>query len=508
MFHLLTKSRYTTFRQCPKCLWMNINKPEEAIEEAIPESRIQAGIEVGKLAKGYFGAYHDTTKYKPDGSIDIAAMLKETQKLMEDPTVETICEAAFEKDGCYCAVDLLHREKGGWAIYEVKSSTGRDNKEPEIVQIWDISFQAYVLKLCKVNVTGTYLMRLDSNYVLNGALDVKGMFYLNDMQESVAAESANIAAHCAEAKTILAQADEPGRDLNQGCFEPYGCPFFAYCKRAHDVPTPGVFDLYSLGWDKALQNYYSQGFKSYQQLLTAPKLNKHHRMQIESALENKDFIDKKKIREFLDSLKYPIYHLDFESIQPVIPVYQGTKPYQQIPTQYSLHIQRSKFDTCEHKEFLADAHSANPMRDVAEQLCKDIPMAGMVMVFNDIFEKGRLKEMAAAFPDLREHLLAIRNNVVDLLKPFRAWAYYRPAMDGSFSIKKVLPALFPNDPTLDYHQLPGSVHNGGEAMEIFPKMKDMSPEEEKETRESLLQYCKLDTWSMVVILQKLYRVSE
>ena len=97
---------------------------------------------------------------------------------------------------------------------------------------------------------------------------------------------------------------------------------------------------------------------------------------------------------------------------------------------------------------------------------------------------------------------------MDLLKPFRAWAYYRPAMDGSFSIKKVLPALFPNDPTLDYHQLPGSVHNGGEAMEIFPKMKDMSPEEEKETRESLLQYCKLDTWSMVVILQKLYRVSE
>jgi hypothetical protein len=487
---------------------MNINKPEETIADPIPESRIKAGIEVGNLAKTYFGAYHDATKRKNDGSIDIAAMLEETQRLMADPSVETICEASFKANGCYCAVDLLHRENGGWAIYEVKSSTGRDNKAPEIVQIWDISFQTYVLKLCEVNVTGTYLMRLNSNFVLKGALDVKGLFYLNDMQEFVNAELPQIADYCAAAKKILAQTKEPDTDLNQGCFEPYGCPFFEYCKRVHGVPTPGVFDLYSLGWDKALENYYSKGIKSYEQLLKAPKLNKHHRMQIESALEKKDFIDKKKIREFLAGLKYPIYHLDFESIQPAIPVYQGTSPYQQIPTQYSLHIQRSEFDTCEHKEFLADAHSANPMRDVAEQLCKDIPMDGMAMVFNDRFEKDRLKEMAEAFPDLREHLLAIHNNVVDLLKPFRAWAYYRPAMNGSFSIKKVLPALFPRNPKLNYHNLPGQVHNGGEAMDIFPKMKYMSPAEEAQTRKDLLQYCELDTWSMVVILQKLYKVSK
>lgn len=508
MPHLLTKSRYTTFRQCPKCLWMNINKPEEAIEEVIPESRIQAGIEVGNLAKTYFGVYHDATKYKADGSIDIAAMLRETQKLMSDPTVETICEAAFEKNGCYCAVDLLHREKDGWAIYEVKSSTGGDDKAPEQVQIWDISFQTYVLKSCEVNITGIYLMRLDSNYVLNGALDVKGLFYLNDMQDEVAAELPKMAARCTAAQAILAQTKEPSTDINKGCFKPYGCPFFEYCKRIHDVPTPSVFDLYSMRWDIALKNYYSKGIKSFEQLLKFPKLNEHHKIQIECALENKDFIDKEEIKRFLGRLRYPIYHLDFESIQPVIPVYQGTSPYQQIPTQYSLHIQRSEFDTCEHKEFLADAHSANPMREVAEQLCRDIPDDKMVMVFNDRFEKDRLKEMAAAFPDLREHLLAIRNNVEDLLKPFRAWGYYRPAMDGSFSIKKVLPALFPNDPKLDYHKLEGSVHNGGEAMEIFPKMKDMSPEEEKETRESLLRYCELDTWSMVVILQELYRISE
>lgn len=238
MPHLLTKSRYTAFRHCPKCLWMTIHKPEEATEEAIPESRIKAGIEVGNLAKTYFGTYHDATRHKADGSIDIATMRKETQKLMANPAVETICEAAFEKNGCYCAVDLLHREKDGWAIYEVKSSTGGDDKALEQVQIWDISFQTYVLKSCGVNITGIYLMRLDSNYVLNGALDVKGLFYLNDMQDDVAVELPKMAARCTAAQAILAQTKEPSTDINKGCFKPYGCPFFEYCKRVHGVPTP------------------------------------------------------------------------------------------------------------------------------------------------------------------------------------------------------------------------------------------------------------------------------
>jgi hypothetical protein len=148
------------------------------------------------------------------------------------------------------------------------------------------------------------------------------------------------------------------------------------------------------------------------------------------------------------------------------------------------------------------------MREVAEQLCRDIPMDGMVMVFNDTFEKGRIKEMAEVFPDLREQLLAIRNNVVDLLDPFQAGAYYRPAMNGRFSIKVVLPSLFPDDPNLDYHNLPGCVHNGGEAMELFPKLAEMEGKELAQMRYDLLRYCELDTWSMVVILRKLYEVSE
>lgn len=532
MPHILSKSRYTSFRQCPKNLWMKINKPEEAIEEAIPESRIKAGIEVGNLAKQYFGEYHDATQHKPDGSIDIAAMLRETQRLMADPAVETICEAAFEAGDCYCAVDLLHREKGGWAIFEVKSSTAKDyeqdyevsdvettkkkkEEKPDEIYIWDVSYQKFVLEQCGVPLTGIYLMQLDKHYILEGKLDIKHLFNIYDMAKLVALEEPTVPYYIAKAKETLAEKKEPEDDLNNGCNKPYPCPFKAYCMKEHNVPTPSVFDLYRLQWRTALK-FYQRGLLTYDQLQHDAEYIKYNSerttgsirdIQMESTLCKIDIIDKVKIREFLAGLKYPIYHLDFETIQPAIPEYQGTKPYQQIPTQYSLHIQRSEYDTCDHKEFLADARSTNPMRDVAEQLCKDIPMDVTVMVYNDNFEKTRLKEMAKAFPELHGHLMAIHDNIVDLLVPFREGAYYRPAMGGSFSIKKVLPALFPNDPKLDYHNLPGCVHNGGEAMDIFPKMKNMSPAEEQKTRKDLLQYCELDTWSMVVILKELYRVS-
>lgn len=505
MPHNLSKSRYTAFRQCPKLLWMNINKPEEAAEA--DESRMAAGIAVGNLAKGYFGAYQEATVTKTNGSLDIPAMIERTKKLMANPYVNTICEAAFLTKGCYCAVDLLHREKGGWAIYEVKSSSGDDTKDPDDVYIMDIAYQRFVLEQCGVKITGTYLMRLDRNYVLQGDLDTKALFYIDDVKNPVSAEYPKVAPYCAQAKDILTQVTEPDKDLHEGCNAPYECAFKAYCLKAHNVPPQSVFDLYRMSWKKALE-MYKKGKVSFESLRNEKAINEHQRMQIESTLQNADYIDKEKIRSFLSTLTYPIYQLDFETIQPAIPVYQGTHPYQQVPTQYSLHIQPSAFGKCEHLEFLADARSENPMREVAEQLCRDIPTDMMVMAYNAGFEKGRVKEMAEAFPDLRNHLMAIHENVVDLLVPFREWAYYRPAMNGSFSIKKVLPALFPDDPTLDYHNLPGQVHNGGEAMDIFPKMRYMSSAEEQQTRKDLLQYCELDTWSMVVILKELYRVSK
>lgn len=128
-----------------------------------------------------------------------------------------------------------------------------------------------------------------------------------------------------------------------------------------------------------------------------------------------------------------------------------------------------------------------------------------MLAYNKQFECGRLKELAQKFPDLSEHLMNVRGNIKDLLAPFQKGAYYNKAMGGSFSIKSVLPAVFPDDPSLDYHNLEG-IHNGGEAMAIFPLIKDMPQEEQEKARKNLLKYCELDTYAMVKIWQKLVEV--
>ena len=139
-----------------------------------------------------------------------------------------------------------------------------------------------------------------------------------------------------------------------------------------------------------------------------------------------------------------------------------------------------------------------------------MPKLGIHVQFiaNPLFiECKRITELAEIYPDLSSHLLNIRDNIVDFLDPFRAGYYYLPAMGGSFSIKKVLPALFPNDSQLNYDNLAGAVHNGGDAMTIYPKIKDMSPNEQQAARQALLEYCHLDTLAMVRIWQKLEEIS-
>ena len=192
-------------------------------------------------------------------------------------------------------------------------------------------------------------------------------------------------------------------------------------------------------------------------------------------------------------------------MQTAVPVFPGTRPYAQIPFQYSLHYIEREGGELQHTEFLAES-GPDPRRAVAEHLCADIPMNVCVTAFNKAFECTRLKELAAVFPDLSEHLLNISDHIVDLLTPFQSGYYYNRAMGGSFSIKTVLPAICPDDPALDYHNLEG-VHHGGEAMALFPKIRDMEPAEREQARRALLKYCELDTLAMVRVWEELLRTA-
>lgn len=506
MSRYLSKSKYTAFRQCPKILWMRTYKPDEEVMDPALVSRFESGNEVGDLAMNLFGEFEEVTSFDASGRMDLGEMLRKTEDCL-DRGVENICEASFSWDGNYCAVDILHRKDDGYAIYEVKSSTNSmsDPSRPEDLEhyAWDIAYQKYVLTQCGVRVTGVYLVQLNSDYVRGKDLNIQELFMITDMSELVDEEYPDIPANIVEARKLLDDDREPSKPISMACREPYQCSFWQYCSK--HLPSPSVFNLYRMPFRKALE-YYNDGIVTFEDVQSC-KLSDKQLMQVTGHLTGEGNINKNAIRNFLDqNIRYPLYFLDFETMQDVVPQYEGTKPYQQIPFQYSLHWIERPGGELKHTAFLGES-GVDPRRALAEQLCRDIPLNACTTAYNKGFECGRIRELAEAFPDLSSHLMNIRDNIVDFLDPFRAGCYYLPEMAGSFSIKKVLPALFPDDPQLDYDNLTGPVHNGGDAMSVFPKIKDMTPEKQQEARHALLEYCHLDTLAMVKIWEKLEEVA-
>ena len=507
----LSKSKYTKFCQCDKALWLRTYKPElEEVDEAT-EARFKRGNEVGDLAMGLFGDYKEAHAEKPDGRLDLAAMTEQTRQWMAE-SVENICEASFIYENNYCAVDILRKTPDGWAIYEVKSVTYPDEKDPKKIDkyIPDIAYQKWVLTQCGIKVTGTYLVCLNKEYVRHGDLDIPNLFITVDMEEKIAGDLLAVPVNVERAMKTLQLANEPSTDLNMGCHKPYPCGFWKYCTR--HLPQPSVFDVYGgkgrggFTFEKKL-NCYNAGDITFDRLRDKD-LGDIQDLQVACTLDQCELINRDGIKEFLAELQYPLFFLDFESMQDAIPQYDDAKPYAQLCFQYSLHIKMNPDAPFEHKEFLAPSNGSDPRRELAEQLCRDIPMGVCTLVYNKDFECARLKEMAEIYPDLADHLLDIKENIKDLLVPFRKGYYYVPAMGGSFSIKSVLPALFPDEPSLNYHNLDERVQNGGDAMTIFPKIKDMDSAEAAETREALLRYCELDTWAMVKVWEKLQSVTQ
>ena len=497
-----SKSKYCGFCKCSKLAWLDKYKPEVQTVDESAEDRMAEGNELGDKAKGFFGDYVETT-VKVDGKLDLSAMIEKTAQEIEKGT-ENICEAAFSYNGFYCAVDILHKENDGYVIYEVKGvKTPNFEKEHEYF-LQDVAYQKYVLEHCGIKVTGSYIVHLNGDYVRHGEIDIEKLFTSENVSDLIKPYFDKVEENLKEAEKILAEKNEPASHLSPKCKSPHDCPFFEYCTK--DLPKDNVFTLRGF---RGKYECYDNGIISFDDIIAAgEKLNKIQRIQIEYSKKGDDevYVDKIGVKSFLDTLSYPLYFLDFETMQSAIPQFDGTTPYQQIPFEYSLHYVESEDAPVQHKIFLAES-GKNPLRDIAESLCKDIPKNVCSIAYNKKFECDRLKELAAMFPDLSEHLNNIADHIIDLIIPFTSGFYYKKAMGGSFSIKSVLPAIFPDDPELDYNNLEG-VHNGSEAKELFPRIKDMPKEEASKAYENLSKYCSLDTKAMVRIWQKLVRVTK
>ncbi|HQC55035.1 MAG TPA: DUF2779 domain-containing protein [Clostridia bacterium] len=495
-----SKTRYVEFCQCPKITWLAQNKPEERVIDDNLRALFAEGNVVGDLAMGLFGDFVETTAYTAEGKIDLSTMIENTKRFLSEGQ-NVIAEAAFDYNGLYCAVDILKKDGKGYAIYEVKSATKSDKN----VYYIDIAYQKYVLEHCGVNVTKTYLVTINSDYVRMGELDINQLFTITDCSSEVEVAKLDVENNLAQAEKVLQLTDEPNIDLSEACFSPYSCTFWQYCSK--HLPIPSVFDLYRLTTAKKF-SYYSEGKVKYSDFYDDSYVNSHiiRRFQVLSETNDEPFIDKEGIKEFLSQLKYPLYFLDFETEQNIIPPFDNTKPYGQIPFQYSLHYIERKDEKLQHKEFLGIS-GEDSRRIIAEKLVADIPKDACIIAYNKSFERRIINELAGLFLDLAEPLMEIHSNFVDLLDVFTNGYLYIKEMGGSMSIKSVLPAMFPNDPELNYDNLEG-VHNGEEAMRIFKQIKDMPEDEQAIARQNLLDYCKLDTLAMVRIWQKLQELSK
>lgn len=495
----LTKSKYCKGVQCPKILWMDKFNPIIS-EDKNDGSALEEGRRVGELAKGLFGDYVDVPYNE-----NITVRAENTEKLLQS-SLNVITEASFIYDNNFCSVDILKNDSEGVEIYEVKSTSNIEKRYDIYLQ--DVAYQYFVLSNLGLNVKRACLVYLNKEYRRHGELDVIQLFKIKDVTDEILAKQDEVSDKIAMINGFMescGKGNEPEMDIGSYCFSPYNCVFWEYCTR--DLPKPNVFDLVGGMRTSTKFKKYHNGIISFEDL-QKDNLGEKYLEQIDFELNDREpKIEKETIKEFLSTLKYPLYFIDYESFSCAIPEYEGTGPYQQIPFQYSLHIIQEEGASVEHKEFLSEIDDDNLIRTFAESMVNALPEDGSVIVYNRTFEESHVnKKLAEMYPDLKDEIERINGNIVDIKVPFSKRNYYVKEMKGSASLKFVLPALYPDDEELDYGELPG-VHKGDEASRAFLSLKHETPERQEEIRHGLLEYCKLDTYAMVKIWERFREVT-
>jgi hypothetical protein len=481
----ISKSLYIRGLQCHKSLWLK--KYNSDVLEASNEGVLENGNNVGALA---CELYPGGVEIPYDGT-SFEDKIIMTQDLINEG-VKNIYEATFQYNGILVMVDILNVEDNTVVINEVKSST--DVKD---VYLHDLSIQYYVLNGLGYDVQEANVIHINNEYIRGDELEINKLFTTVEVTDIVKNFQEDIEENLEIFRGVLSdKAKEPNIDIGPHCSSPYACDATNYCWS--NIPQYSVFNISRLKTDKKFE-LYKRGILNFTDIPNINQFSHSQQLQIKAELEQTEIINKTSIKGFLDSLTYPIYHLDFETFQQAIPQWKGVIPYMQIPFQYSLHIEHEN-GTLEHKEFLAE-DGIDPRYELAKRLVEDIPCDATVLAYNMGFEKGVIRKLANQFSDFTYDLMCIHDNIKDLMTPFQSKDYYVPKMRGSYSIKNVLPALVP-EMEKAYKAL-DLVHNGGEAMNAFASLGTLSDEEKIAYRNALLEYCKLDTLAMVKILQKL-----
>ena len=492
---LLTKSRFVNGLQCSKWLWLEFNRPKDLPEfSKEAQHRFNEGNQVGEFAKSLF----------PDGinieEIDTSKNYEKTKELLKKR--KPLFEAGFiSPDGkCFARADILVPvNKDEWDIYEVKGAT-----EVKEEYIWDVAFQKYVYQSAGLRIRNCFVLHINNEYVRQGKIEVKEFFVTAPINDEIEEEIKNVGQNITKLFKIISLSECPqytkGEDYHEDDFKVHDKDEFW-----KDHPECDIFDLY-FGGKHAIE-LFKMGILSIKDMkeehfIKRPQ-KKQQKIQYNVTTTGQCHHNKEELIEFIKTLKYPLYFMDFETYATAIPLYDKLKPYQPIPFQFSVHVIEKLGSKPLHHSFIA-SDNKDPRAEFAKELKNALGTEGTILAYYQSFEKSRLKEIAEFFPENAEWINKVLERMIDLYDPFKNFAYYHPSQKGSASLKKVLPALTGKG----YNEM--DIGNGTDASLSYLFIthgsydgKKATKEEINKVRNDLDKHCGQDTEGMIWILDKL-----
>lgn len=477
----LTTSLVLGSRQCQKRLWLATHGPRETADGG---RDAREGERLGQLARALNGpgVLISADRGMSHALQDTSAALKGDQ---------AIYEATIEAGGVLTRLDILRPVQGGWDIVEVKSGT-----EPKQEYLEYMAIQAYVCQSADVVVRRYLLALVDSAFIYQGQGCYDGLLVEHDVTAQVMELQSEVPNWIAKAQSTLL-AERPDVEPGRFCKSPRPCEFHSGCLKEAGIEYP--VEILPNAWQR-IDALRAQGYRDLCHVPQASLTSTSHQI-VQQASKTGDIYRDPGLAANLSALAYPRYYLDFETIAYAVPRWAHTSPHLAIPFQWSLHVERPNGDL-EHHEFLSSS-GEDPRAEFLDSLLDALGTQGPILVYSS-FEQSRLRDLAKASPDREPALQAVIARLVDLLPLVRA-GFYAPSMMGSYSIKKVLPAIAPE---VSYDDLIG-VANGAEAMEAYDALEQLAPEsgEHAELRRAMLEYCRLDTYAMVALVRRLINPS-
>ena len=476
----LSKTKIVSSLQCQKRLWLEVHRPELIPEDPARERVFAFGHQVGEMAR----------RLAPGGVLiehqeQLADALKETRKRLSEGGDQVLFEAAVEHDGVLVRADILELRRGKARIREVKASGSLKD-----YHLSDAAIQTWVLASAGLKVDAVSIQHIDTGFVYPGDGEYRGLFAEVSVMDGVKPLLKQVPDWVAEARRTLGES-EPRIDMGKQCSDPYPCPFIDYCKSG--VPQPDLPLTLLPNAGKTIPGLEAEGFKTLRDI-PAGRLKSEAQERVRRAhVTGEQFLDPavgKLMREF----GYPRTFFDFETVGFAVPIWKGTRPYQQVPFQWSMHVERPRAKTTHH-EFL-DLTGGLPAKRLVEALLAAIPDDGPVFAYNAPFEGQALKLLGALVPGQGKALDRVYERLEDL-HPITRKHYYHPDMRGSWSLKAVMPTI-PGGP--NYDQL-NDVQDGGAAQDAYFEAvsQETSPQRRRTLETALLRYCKQDTEALIVL---------